>query len=712
MKIIKYILSFLVGAVFFGGLAYAQSIPSQSPWFYNASGYITQIKPNATINITGLSDGCLGLISGLVTSNGVVCGSGSGNAPAFTPTSWGASTSTTLGFLNGFLSTASSTINASLFITNLAQGLLFNGTNGLISSVSTSTLSASSPLTGSFIQIGSSGSLGCQTASGSQAGCLTSTDWNTFNNKQSSISATWPILLSGSTLSFGGLSTTSNLTQGFVPYVTGVNTFGQEATGTASGAGVVTVTGSRYLLNGAATFDTAPGTFSGAGTYNFPQALGVSSSTPWGFLSVNPTAGLASNEFVVGSSTATAFVINNSGNVGVGTTSPGTVFSVGNSGGLSFNPTATSTFGSSANGLNIMNGCYALGGVCLTAGILGGGTTQAANWATTGVLGGTPTYNNGTAGVGGTLTEIGTGALSVDSSSPASGDRVLVKNQASAFQNGIYTVTATGSGIASYILTRATDYNSPSEITPGISTYVLTGTSNTDTTWAVSYTAPLTLGTTNLTYTETANGVVTFPISIANGGTNATSMTTSGNSVYYDGTRLATALTTTKVTTPYASSTAVTASNSFTFGTTTQDTSRGIGGAFGTSTIVGAQFGFYMASSTCSTGACTVDWANDSTSGSSGERFILTGNISLTMNATSSHPISGIKELEMCQDGTGSHTLTFVDPTHLRWGSLGTTTISSTANTCTNMLFQFEPYWLAGIGEYMGLASTTSILSQ
>lgn len=52
-------------------------------------------------------------------------------------------------------------------------------------SFSTSTLSASSPLTGSFIQIGSGGSLGCQTASGSQTGCLSSTDWTTFNNKGS-----------------------------------------------------------------------------------------------------------------------------------------------------------------------------------------------------------------------------------------------------------------------------------------------------------------------------------------------------------------------------------------------------------------------------------------------------------------------------------------------------------------------------------------------
>lgn len=183
--------------------------------------------------------------------------------------------------------------------------------------------------------------------------------------------------------------------------------------------------------------------------------------------------------------------------------------------------TATSTF---ASGINLTNGgCLAYAGVCLTAGLLNGGSTEAVNWATTAVLSGTPTYSNGTAGVGSTLTEIGTGALSVDSNSPAAGDRVLVKNQASAFQNGIYVVTATGSGIASYILTRASDYNSPTEITPGITTYVLTGTTNTDTSWAVLYTPPLTIGTNNLTYTQIQAGSVGSAITFNNSGSGASS---------------------------------------------------------------------------------------------------------------------------------------------------------------------------------------------
>lgn len=182
--------------------------------------------------------------------------------------------------------------------------------------------------------------------------------------------------------------------------------------------------------------------------------------------------------------------------------------------------TLTGATTTSANGFSIGTGCFAIAGNCLTAGAIGGGFTAAANWATTGVLGGTPTYVNGTAGVGATLTEVGTGALSVDSNSPAVNDRVLVKNQASACQNGIYSVTATGSGIASYILTRATDYNAPTEITPGINTYIISGTTNSDSTWAVSFTPPLTIscsGGTNLNYSESAAAGTVISVSSANG---------------------------------------------------------------------------------------------------------------------------------------------------------------------------------------------------
>jgi hypothetical protein len=63
--------------------------------------------------------------------------------------------------------------------------------------------------------------------------------------------------------------------------------------------------------------------------------------------------------------------------------------------------------------------------------------------ATTTVLP-TVTYSNGTAGVGATLTASANGILTIDGVATVLGDRILIKNQASGFQNGIYTVTTEG----------------------------------------------------------------------------------------------------------------------------------------------------------------------------------------------------------------------------------------------------------------------------
>lgn len=193
---------------------------------------------------------------------------------------------------------------------------------------------------------------------------------------------------------------------------------------------------------------------------------------------------------------------------------------------------------------------------------------QASNYATTGALPAN-TY------LSGVLTEVGTGALTVDGASPSIGQRILVKNEATQTNNGIYTVTATGSGIAAYVLTRATDFNTSDEIYPGVATYILTGTANGDTTWVVTSTPPVVLDTTNIIFAESANGNITLPISVANGGTGATSFTTTGNSVYWDGSKLATALTTTAVLTPFASSTVASIADSSTVASTSLETTTG-----------------------------------------------------------------------------------------------------------------------------------------
>ena len=112
-------------------------------------------------------------------------------------------------------------------------------------------------------------------------------------------------------------------------------------------------------------------------------------------------------------------------------------------------------------------------------------------------------YNNGTSGVGATLTNSGTqAALSVDGQTMASGERVLVKDQSTAAQNGIYTVTTVGDGSSNWVLTRATDFDTSTEITSGAFTFVETGSSNADSGWVMTTDGTVTVGTTSLAWSQ------------------------------------------------------------------------------------------------------------------------------------------------------------------------------------------------------------------
>ena len=130
----------------------------------------------------------------------------------------------------------------------------------------------------------------------------------------------------------------------------------------------------------------------------------------------------------------------------------------------------------------------------------------ACNYATTADLGAV-TYNNGTSGVGATLTKTTPFAtLSIDGGSPSVGQRILVKNQASGAQNGVYTVTSVGSGVAGWILTRATDYDTSgsgnNEIDQGDFLLIISGTVNTNTSWVQQTALPITVGTTVITFVQ------------------------------------------------------------------------------------------------------------------------------------------------------------------------------------------------------------------
>ena len=78
----------------------------------------------------------------------------------------------------------------------------------------------------------------------------------------------------------------------------------------------------------------------------------------------------------------------------------------------------------------------------------------------------------------------------------ATGDRVLLKNQSTASENGIYVVAATGAP------TRAADFDANSEVTGGAFCFVEEGTSNSDSGWVVTNDGSITLGTTSLSFAQ------------------------------------------------------------------------------------------------------------------------------------------------------------------------------------------------------------------
>ena len=155
------------------------------------------------------------------------------------------------------------------------------------------------------------------------------------------------------------------------------------------------------------------------------------------------------------------------------------------------------------NGTDIVNKTYA---DSIAAGI---NFHQACRLASTAALP-TCTYNNGSSGVGATLTATANAALSVDGTAVVLANRILVKNQANQAQNGVYVVTQTGSGAAPFILTRATDYNTAGtgvgQIDAGDFFFITAGTVNANTSWVQQTPLPITVGTTAIVFSQFGAG--------------------------------------------------------------------------------------------------------------------------------------------------------------------------------------------------------------
>jgi hypothetical protein len=161
---------------------------------------------------------------------------------------------------------------------------------------------------------------------------------------------------------------------------------------------------------------------------------------------------------------------------------------------------------------------------------------EAVNLATTTALPAN-TYNNGTSGVGATLTGNANGALSVDSTLTIVAERILVKNEAAGANNGVYVVTQVGSAGTPYILTRSTDMDSVGtgvdQIDEGDFFLVTSGTANVNTAWVQQTPPPITIGTTAILFQQFSAPITytagtglsespTYTFNIANTGTAGT----------------------------------------------------------------------------------------------------------------------------------------------------------------------------------------------
>ena len=166
------------------------------------------------------------------------------------------------------------------------------------------------------------------------------------------------------------------------------------------------------------------------------------------------------------------------------------------------------------------------------------------------------TYDNGTAGVGATLTNNSTQvALTADGVAVDNGDRVLFYEQTDATENGVYVVTDKGSASTNWVLTRATDADSfgltsPNTLGEGSTFFVREGNTASGETYTCNTVGTITFGTTDITFaqvsaaavysgvtpidvTGTAISLTTVPVAL--GGTNISSYTL-GEVLYASGT--------------------------------------------------------------------------------------------------------------------------------------------------------------------------------
>jgi hypothetical protein len=103
----------------------------------------------------------------------------------------------------------------------------------------------------------------------------------------------------------------------------------------------------------------------------------------------------------------------------------------------------------------------------------------------------------------GVLSQGFAGSWTIDGVTPVLNSRLLIKNQTPASENGIYVVSQVGDGVATtWQLTRASDFNTSALASPGAFVFVEEGTANADAGFVMSANGPITLDTSDITWTQ------------------------------------------------------------------------------------------------------------------------------------------------------------------------------------------------------------------
>lgn len=280
------------------------SIGSLSGILQAVNGFVQQTLVNLASQVTGILGTANGGTASSTPLGGILKGNGTGAInSAIGDTDYQKPISLTTSGTSGAATFSADVLNIPNYATGgggggsgsvgtstheTQGGLAYFTTNSatpaLVGEVATSSVAASSPLTGSITVIGS-GSLGIQVANTSQNGYLTSTDWNTFNNKQSALTFSTGLTNTTGTITVNtsqNISTLSNLSvAGFVQTTSG----GVLSSATLTSGQVTTALG--FTPISANQTITLSGVVTGSGSTAITTAFGSQSAGVLG----NPATG-------------------------------------------------------------------------------------------------------------------------------------------------------------------------------------------------------------------------------------------------------------------------------------------------------------------------------------------------------------------------------------------------------------------------------------